>query len=224
MVKFSQKVTGVERKGMAAIIAEATGQQVKYSGVPSYAYEIGGWSIDRDGIVYSPTFDTNQILDYKKVLDALNLPELTAEGDLCITFSTEGHNEVTLQNLSALIKSKANLLEKSLSRPAEQDWTVSLDTESEIKFTFFNATLNFDEVKAFILLAEKLSQQAKALKYCSAKEKAVENEKYAMRCFLLRLGFIGDEYKTERKILLGRLSGNAAFKSEQHSIQEVASA
>ena len=44
-------------------------------------------------------------------------------------------------------------------------------------------------------------------------EKAVENEKYAFRCFLLRLGFIGAEYKTERKILLKNLTGSSTFKS-----------
>lgn len=47
-----------------------------------------------------------------------------------------------------------------------------------------------------------------------AKEKPVDNEKYAFRCFLLKLGFIGDEYKTTRKILLQNLSGNGAWKTK----------
>ena len=42
--------------------------------------------------------------------------------------------------------------------------------------------------------------------------KPVENEKYAFRCFLLRLGFIGDEFKADRKVLLQNLSGSTAFK------------
>jgi hypothetical protein len=44
-------------------------------------------------------------------------------------------------------------------------------------------------------------------------EKEVSNEKYAFRCFLLRLGFIGEEYKVDRKILLKNLSGSSAFKN-----------
>ena len=44
------------------------------------------------------------------------------------------------------------------------------------------------------------------------KEKEVETEKYAFRCFLLRLGFIGKDYKDERKILLRNLTGSSAFK------------
>ena len=47
----------------------------------------------------------------------------------------------------------------------------------------------------------------------TAKDKQVDNEKYAMRCFLLRLGFIGEEYKKARAILLRNLDGNSAFRS-----------
>ncbi|MBD5535004.1 MAG: virulence protein, partial [Lachnospiraceae bacterium] len=56
----------------------------------------------------------------------------------------------------------------------------------------------------------KMSKEQKRI---TAKEKAVDNEKYAFRCFLLRLGFIGTEYKGERKILLKNLSGSSAFKN-----------
>ena len=45
------------------------------------------------------------------------------------------------------------------------------------------------------------------------KEKETDNDKYAFRCFLLRLGFIGSEYKAERKILLRNLTGSSAFKN-----------
>lgn len=45
------------------------------------------------------------------------------------------------------------------------------------------------------------------------KDKPVDNEKYAFRCFLLRLGFIGEEYKEARKILLKNLTGNGAWKN-----------
>ena len=59
-------------------------------------------------------------------------------------------------------------------------------------------------------------------KRITTKEKPVDNEKYAFRCFLLRLGFIGAEYKTARKILLKNLSGSSAFRNggAQHEISE----
>jgi hypothetical protein len=52
---------------------------------------------------------------------------------------------------------------------------------------------------------------AKTQHRVSMSAKPVDNEKYAFRCFLLRLGFIGSEYKEERKVLLAPLFGNSAF-------------
>jgi len=54
---------------------------------------------------------------------------------------------------------------------------------------------------------------AKTQQRVNATEKQVENEKYAFRCFLIRLGFVGSEFKAERKILLKNLSGNSAFRN-----------
>ena len=59
----------------------------------------------------------------------------------------------------------------------------------------------------------KLCEMAKNAKRVTAKEKESANPKYEFRCFLLRLGFIGDEYKADRKLLLKNLSGSSAFKS-----------
>lgn len=66
-----------------------------------------------------------------------------------------------------------------------------------------------------------LCKMSKDQKRISATEKPVDNERYAFRCFLLRLGFIGDEYKTDRKILMRYLPGNSAFKGgEGHAISK----
>ena len=61
---------------------------------------------------------------------------------------------------------------------------------------------------------------SKDAKRVTAKEKDVDNEKYAFRCFLLRLGFIGTEYKAERKILLRNLDGSSAFKAGRDGEQK----
>jgi len=58
-----------------------------------------------------------------------------------------------------------------------------------------------------------LCKLAQSQQRVNAKERVVENERYALRVFLLRLGFIGPEYKASRSILLRNLSGSAAFKS-----------
>lgn len=69
-----------------------------------------------------------------------------------------------------------------------------------------------DAVNAYTEFISKLCELAIKLKRVSLKDKEVENEKYAFRCFLLRLGFIGDDSKLARRILLQNLSGNSAFR------------
>ena len=70
-----------------------------------------------------------------------------------------------------------------------------------------------EEIKAYMDFVTALCRMAKEAKRITGKDKPVENEKYAFRCFLLRLGFIGDDYKQSRKILLQNFSGSSAWKS-----------
>ena len=72
--------------------------------------------------------------------------------------------------------------------------------------------LHAGQLKAYIQLCLALCQEAKDVKFASPKPQQSENPKYAMRTWLLRLGFIGDEFKTAREVLTKRLSGNAAFR------------
>ena len=72
--------------------------------------------------------------------------------------------------------------------------------------------LHAGQLKSYIQLCLALSQMAKEVKFASAKPQQHENPKYAMRTWLLRMGFIGDEFKTAREVLTKRLSGNAAFR------------
>jgi hypothetical protein len=69
-----------------------------------------------------------------------------------------------------------------------------------------------EEVQAYTHFISALCEMARNQKRIMAKEKETPNEKYTFRCFLLRLGFIGKEYKEERKILLRNLTGSSAFK------------
>ena len=68
------------------------------------------------------------------------------------------------------------------------------------------------EMKAYIQLCLAISELAKEVKTASPRPQQTENEKYAMRCWMLRLGFIGDEFKTARDILLKRMDGNGAWR------------
>ena len=115
-----------------------------------------------------------------------------------------------LVNLTSLLTAKGRLIRKALgveALPVE----VSPDT---VSFPWFEGRdLDADEVKTYTHLIAALCDMARNQKRITAKEKITDNDKYAFRCFLLRLGFIGAEFKDERKILLRDLSGNSAFKS-----------
>mgnify|MGYP006967358908 FL=1 len=73
--------------------------------------------------------------------------------------------------------------------------------------------LHAGQLKSYIQLCLALSQMAKKLKTASPKPQQNENPKYAMRTWLLRLGFIGDEFKTARDILTRKLAGDTAFRT-----------
>ena len=73
--------------------------------------------------------------------------------------------------------------------------------------------LHAGQLKSYIQLCLALSQMAKTVKSASPKPQQNENPKYAMRTWLLRLGFIGDEFKTAREVLSRRLSGDTAFRN-----------
>ena len=72
--------------------------------------------------------------------------------------------------------------------------------------------LHAGKLKAFVQLCLAMSELAKELKYASPKPQQTENEKYAMRCWMLRLGFIGEEFATARELLLRNMKGNASYR------------
>ena len=73
--------------------------------------------------------------------------------------------------------------------------------------------LHAGELKAYIQLCLAMSQHAKQLRSASCKPQQTENEKYAFRCWMLRLGFIGEEFATAREILLRNMDGNASWRN-----------
>ena len=76
----------------------------------------------------------------------------------------------------------------------------------------YRGGLHAGKLKSFIQLALALSQAAKEAKSASPRKQITDNPKYAMRCWLLRLGFIGDEFATARDLLTRNLDGDAAFR------------
>ena len=159
------------------------------------------------------------------VEEAVPTEEATAEADedgLSISLPRSLFTETALQNLDALLLSKGRLIRHAFDI---QEATYTL-TDERITFTWLHGTITDETAKAYAEFISKLCLMARTQKRVTAKEKIVDNEKYAFRCFLLRLGMIGSAYKESRKILLQNLTGSSAFKSghrkeaEDHAVSE----
>ena len=222
---------GKDRKNLVKAIAGVTGQAAKYNGAPAFTYTVGNYTVERDGSI-----TTEDEAGMKTLAAALReqgfeieMPEPAeekeseAEEELTtdswtLTMPREDFTETQVDNLEKIIGSKAGLIKKALD---SEDPIVIL-TEDRVVFPWFKRMLGSGESMAVMHFITALCRMAKNAKRITAKEKEVPNEKYAFRCFLLRLGFIGAEYKETRKRLLERLEGSSAFRTPEEEQAETA--
>ena len=209
---------GAERKRLVNTIAEWLGEDVHYCGAPTFAYEIGRFTVKKDGsLTFSDLIDSEvverlleHIYDEGFDIDQSHTEEEESEPTgISIQLPASMFTEASLTNLKAIIDSKGNLIKKALG--AEELPINRLGDRYD--FPWFKPYSDPKEVQAYMHFVTALCEMARTQKRITAKEKEVDNEKYAFRCFLLRLGFIGEEFKAERKILLRNLTGSSAFKS-----------
>ncbi|MDD6963712.1 MAG: amidoligase family protein [Firmicutes bacterium] len=85
-------------------------------------------------------------------------------------------------------------------------------TKGTVEFRLFNSTLEAKEIKAYVQFTLALCKQAQVQKKTVMKKTSSYNDKYLFRCFLLRLGLNGDEFKDCRQVLLSKLTGDSAWK------------
>ena len=233
-MKIHYNITKEQRKKTVEIVGRTLGVQSIYCGAPTFAYRVGAFEITRDGsICFGDEVDEAEV---ERVRTALREAGFAAEEDasemataevetagaaavetaamtddedkLTISLPRSFLTETALKNLDALLASKGHLIQKAFNI---EKATYTL-TDEMIKFAWFHGKIAEDTVRAYTDFISKLCEMAQKQKRAVAKEKVVENEKYAFRCFLLRLGMIGDAYKTSRKILLQNLTGSSAFK------------
>ena len=215
-----------DRKSFVKLISEFLGVTSKYLFTPTYAFMIGEhYLVTREGnLSISREADKEEqemLIEYlaeegyvsngiMEEQDTENEPkEKNETARLEISIPDEGFSEQAISNLENLVKSKGSLIAKALGQT--QLAPVQIEN-GKIIFPWFENT-DAENIGAYTHLVAALGKMAKEQKRINAKEKTVDNEKYAFRCFLLRLGFIGDEFKADRKILMKNLSGSAAFKS-----------
>lgn len=213
-----------DRKLLVKAISELTGEKAIYMKTPTYAYKIGDYTVTREGNLEAPDgLDAESLQQLKDILESagyqtegFEVPEATTEDSsedeitgICISMPRSLFTDANLENLKNIIAAKRSLICKALGT---DDLPLEI-TDTKVSFPWFPGQPDPDSVKAYDTFVCKLCEMARNMKRSNATEKPVDNDKYAFRCFLLRLGFIGAEYKTERKILLKNLTGSSAFKS-----------
>ena len=222
MMKAEYNKQGAARKELADAISQITGESAKYLFLPTKAYQIGSIMVGETG-----TVECEDEALFQKVVQELAAkgfrpenrvpileegvkPGETSEMESVDTLTISLPDNLTEEDfvkLQNLVASKASFFKKALGT---NDLTIQRG-EGKISFPWFHEA-DSTKVQVYTKLVTALCQMAKKSKRITAKEHEVPNEKYAFRCFLLRLGFIGSEYKDCRKILLEKLSGSAAYR------------
>lgn len=217
------------RKGLIKTLSEILEEKPRYCGAPTFAYEFSLCRVDRDAALHlAPTladqsvmsavtllnqhgFDAEIVDDGSEIVEA---PDQSAEENgpeqyLAVFIEHEKISKETLAKLERIVSSKATLLRKALG-----EGTLSIvNTPKGYAFPWFQIESDKESQRAYAMLVEKLVEFARERTRITASDKETDNPKYAFRCFLLRLGFIGSEFRRERAILLRNLEGNCAFKS-----------
>lgn len=239
--QYNYNLSGSHRKPLTEVLSQMLGKPAIYQGAPSFSYTVGEYTVSRDGVL-SCTGNIHPEIA-RTLVEALrergftpengeNSPEsVEAENSTCEekaettiangTIHTEPPTAFTVEipdtgftpeareNLKKIVVSKGTLLKEALGADA----LPIKETDGKIAFPWFTLHGLEGEADAYSHLIAAICNMAKNQKRVTATEKPVDNAKYSMRLFLIRLGFIGDEYKTARKILLRNLNGNSSWKS-----------
>lgn len=217
MREIQIEVAGKQRKEIAKQIAELLGMESRYAGVPSCDYLIGSSRLDKNGVLHlgADVDDSHAELLLEQLCEQdieSGLPEKEETLDtVTIALPRAEFTDEALENLNKLITAKNILFQHAF-----QSKSIRLEVGADkVSFPWFPFTEDAERIAAYTEFISKLGNLTQTLKRVQAKEKASDNEKYTFRCFLLRLGFIGDEYKNARKILLENLTGNSAFLKKE---------
>ena len=227
-------VTGTERKALVKAIENIVNETAIYKKAPTFEYVVGNFTIDKNGTISCIDADALERLVHNLIADGFRLEEqegtaaeITDQADEPETPAQKEEPEaiglmveipfdkVNIGNLTKLLDAKGDLIKKALGI---DDIRIEM-REDRVAFPWFTE-VEPDAAMAYTNFVAALCRMSKEAKRVMATQKEAPNEKYAFRCFLLRLGFIGTEYKKDRKILLKNLSGSAAFRDGKKGGEE----
>lgn len=189
---------GPERKKLATVLAKAIGTSSHYAGMPSASYIAGEHTISKEWILTGP--DNRELVEalkqqgFKSVEETYDT-QLDQSDKLTIEVPIgEDFTAAKLANLEKLVASRGNLLKKVLGADAADPLTIE-QVPGALKFPWFPLD---DNAMVYGQLACALVRTAMEAKRITARERPCESERFHMRTYLLKIGFIGDTYENKR--------------------------
>ena len=184
-----------QRPKLAQEIGNILGTAPHYERVPSCAYDIAGYRLDKEGVLHIPEGAEEITKDLILQLrergfqdDAEITEEVPVQQDkLTIAIPRESLTDTALENLQKITANKQTLFQRAF----RMDSTEIEITDEKINFTWFPYTVDGDDIAAYTQFISRLCDMARDAKRVSSKPTETDNDEYAFRCFLLRLGFIG---------------------------------
>ena len=209
-------LTGEKRKELVNAISEIIGAPTEYQFMPTCAYKIGDfYTVTKEGnLEISDSADKKEV---EMLIDELvhrgyDVPLDKEENGLTVEMPLELIDESTLDRLRKIVENKGELF-KAAFKTDNLEIVIEAD---KICFPWFTIE-NDGDADAYCTFISMLCEFAKNQKRINNKPETTDNPKYTMRCYLLRLGMIGTEYKAVRKVLLRNLSGSSAFRKAGNS-------
>lgn len=207
-IKFN--IDKSKRKALAQKIAEISGNTVHYLGAPTFSYQIGDFTLNKESVLIAETVD-------EKILTELENTgfhyEVNEEPDkLTVQMPIDSLSERTLNRVRRIIENKGELFKSAFK-------TDSLEiqvTKKTVDFPWFTVEQDGD-ADAYSTFISMLCEFAKNRNRINYKPDTSDNEKYTFRCFLLRIGMIGTDFKAVRKVLIRNLTGSSAFRHGSNS-------
>ena len=201
-------LTGEKRKALVKAISEILEIPAEYQYIPTCAYKIGEcYTVTKEGnLEISDSADSKETEYLMEELKNRGY-DIPTENRLTVQMPADFFDEHTLGNLQQICENKATLFKAAFQ-------TDSLDiipSDEKVEFPWFKVEQDGD-ADACCTFISMLCEFAKNQSRINRKSDTSDNPKYTMRCFLIRLGMVGAEFKTARKVILRNLTGNSAFR------------
>ena len=201
-------LTGENRKTLVKAISEVIGIQAVYQFMPTCSYKIGEcYTVTKEGnLEISDSADSKEKEYLMEELKKRGY-DVPTENRLTVQMPADFFDEHTLSNLQQICENKAALFKAAF----QTDTLDIISSDEKVEFPWFTVRQDGD-ADACCTFISMLCEFAKNQGRINRKPDTSDNPKYTMRCFLIRLGMVGAEFKTARKAILRNLTGNSAFR------------